>query len=151
MLYVNSQYQSVLASSGLLLNHYLTDNLKSAAPGGSPELFNNFNSWYGLGTKGNGQTYTCNIYASPECLTLIATFSNDQPTVPSNIASQAASMRCGNWASDPALNTDYMLVIGKFRHCNNNWLGGSCFTVYPYLSRCCKFLFDHTNFYMFCQ
>jgi len=98
---------------------------------------------------GSVSYFTCNVYAAPECLIPIAIYVLDTPTVPQDIASQAASIRCGNWYYDPASNTDYMLVIGKFRYCNNDDLGGSCLTVYPYLSRCCKFLFDHTNFHMF--
>jgi hypothetical protein len=93
--------------------------------------------------------FTCNVYAYPECLSLIATYSWDAGTMARSVATQAASIRCGNWASDPTMNTDYMLVIGKFRHCNNNWLGGSCLNTFPILNRCCKFFFDHTNFYMF--
>jgi hypothetical protein len=38
-----------------------------------------------------------------------------------------------------------MLVIGRLRYCNNNWLGGSCLTLYPYLSKCCKFLFYYAS------
>ncbi len=138
-----------------MLNYYFIDNLRSAAPGGSPQLFNNLNSWYGMGnpTPISGPPisfFTCQLYASAECLLLIASYSFDVATVSPSIASRAESIRCGNWASDPAMNTDHLIVIGKFRHCNNNWLGGSCLNVYPVLSRCCKFLVHYTNFHLFC-
>jgi hypothetical protein len=148
------QSRSVLSSSDWLLNHYFIDNLRSAAPGGSPELFKNFNSWYGMGNSDPSVSdvetiFTCQVYASAECLTPIATYSYSAPVVSQSIASRAQSIRCGNWYFDPAMNTDYMLVIGKFRHCNNNWMGGSCQNVYPVVSRCCKFLFNHANFHIF--
>jgi len=153
----NFQSQSVLSASNWLLNHYFIDNLKSATLSGSQQLFNNLNSWYGMGYITNSSTgdfvtaYTCQVYEFPECLTPMAKFSVDAPIVSPTIASQAASIRCGNWYTDPKIDTDHMLIIGKIRHCNNNWLGGNCLTVYPYLSRCCKFPFDYTNFHMFCS
>jgi hypothetical protein len=117
-----------------LLNHCLIDNFVSTGPGGTPALYDNLGSLLGFGA--DGETFSCNVYPAPECMGTASTISFNLDDVPGDIASTAASMRCGNGVE---IMNDYMLVIGKLRYCTAVKLGGNCLTMYPYLGRCCKF------------
>ena len=117
-----------------MLNHCLIDNFVSTGPGGTPALYDNLGSLLGFG--GDGEKFSCNVYAAPECMGTATTISFDLDDVPTDVSSTAASLRCGNGVE---LINDYMLVIGKLRYCTAAGLGGNCLTMYPYLGRCCKF------------